>query len=179
MEWEEEQQISLWEMARNAKAMKEALELERKRELYYAELYDDIRLFSIRYADKTDPRGLSPSVEDQALDIIDAKNAYELRISKLKRRHDNWTSFLRSMDTFAADALEQHFEHGVDVSKDSLIPAIEEACKRWNAASNGLGKVLDKQTVAYYEYVKKKYPELFVKKPFRDYYTANEYSNAL
>lgn len=156
--------VSAFELTQAARSMQESIKMEREREDYFQELYDDIRYFGYRYSDVSDAPGLSPSTESNALDIIDCKQAYDLRIIKLRKRYKRWRAFLQLVDSTTADVLESHFEKGITVKDEVLRQVIRKAVRAWEGMEQARGKEMDEQTREAYEVFRKQYPELFKKR---------------
>lgn len=155
----------LWEIKDAANALDQAYKLEAYRNTYFQDLYDDIGLFSVRYADDTDERGASPSVESQALRIIDAKEAYDKRIAKLKTKHDRWQAFLQSLDKNAAELLKTQLKENGKSLDGHIRIVFSRILQQWEKESKAIEIQEEKAAKALARYLRKKHPESFTERP--------------
>lgn len=170
---EETQQLSVWNMLQNAKAMQEALKMEWERADYFHELYTDIRYYGYRYNDGSDPPGQSPATDTQALEILDAKRAYDLRIIKLKEKYSRWRAFLQTIDDKTAQLLENHFELGQEVTHRDLTFLLRSASRAWESMESAREKGTEEEVREEYQEMCRKFPELRRKKSRRHPYLIN------
>lgn len=153
--------LSLWELQDSAKAMQEAVKMEQEREAYFQSLYDDVRYFGYRYSTPEETPGQTPSVEVQALEIIDAKQSYDRRISRKKEKYSRWCIFLEKVSPMTADIFRQLFEMRKPVDQKLLERALREGAKEWESIEDGRGKELDEEAMDYLEYMREHFPYLF------------------
>ncbi|MBT2569845.1 hypothetical protein [Planococcus sp. ISL-110] len=159
-ELDENRRLSVFELTQSATAMVEALKLEWEREDYYESLCEDIRYYAYRYDDGSGIPGASPATEVQALEILDAKNAYDLRIIKLKEKYSRWRAFLWSIDEGTATTLENYFEKRVELSPEVITKAIQKASRAWEKEENLRARALDYQAKEDYTELCERFPEL-------------------
>lgn len=157
----QENRAILWEMKDAANAQEHARKLEAYRNTYFQDLYHDIIIFSVRYSDVTDERGFNPSVESQALRIIDAKEAYDKRIMKFKIKSYRWQTFIQSLDEETARLLEEQVKRNGQELRGRLKRKLEPILARWEDDSRKREKQEEKAAKAQLVYMKKKHPELF------------------
>lgn len=162
---QEEDHLSGWELRQMASALQEAKEMERDRAAYFASLYSDIRYPSIVLEDITERTARVVDVEYQALDVIDKKKAYDLRIAKLKEKYGRWRAFLKQLDPQVAELLRNYFERGIAVQHDILEPAVKMAAKIWTKNDRSRGYALDAEAKEDYKEFRKQFPDLFKAKP--------------
>lgn len=155
--------LTLWELQDSASSMKKALKLERERASYFQSLYDDIRYYAYRYCDPVDSNGESPSVEYQALEILDAKNSYNRRIEKNKEKYVRWTVFLQMVSPKTADILKRRIELRERVEETAFRLAMKEGSKVWEKLEYGRGRSLDDEAKDHLKYLGENFPELFRK----------------
>lgn len=164
-EAEEIRRLSVWDFISGANALQEANRLEEQRSEYFEELYSDIRLHKVRYSDATEPFYESPAVDAQAMEIIDAKDAYDLRIIKLKEKHRRWKVFLQLIDESISSVLIQHFEKGEKVSPHQLRSTLRMASKLWEGEEESREKALDFEAQEKLREFREQFPDLFKAKP--------------
>lgn len=154
-----EEGLTVWELQQSATALQEAEKLIQNRELYFEQLYDDIRYFAVRYEDAP-TLGSNPSVEYQALTIIDSKRAYNRRIEKLKEKFIRWRGFLRGFSKSDADLLRRYFEEGDPIPHDTIKRLLSKAERKLTASEEARGKSLDAEAREQYKEYRKKHPGL-------------------
>jgi hypothetical protein len=94
------------EIRKMEKSITYAERMEQDQRRHFAELYQNITCSHTEYT-LEGPRIAGHSVEAQALDIADAKDAYISRIGSLKRRYEQWQQYKNQLDVFDTNLLNQ------------------------------------------------------------------------
>lgn len=160
-----EQSLVTWELHQSATALQEAEKLMQNREFYFEMLYEDVRYFAYSY-DVEPTAGENPSVEYQALKIIDSKRVYNKRIEKLKDKFIRWRAFLKHFSKSEADLLQRYFEEGDSIPRETIDRLLIKVKRVLIASENAREKVLDDVAKEEYrEYRKRNQEKLRAKLP--------------
>jgi len=95
------------EIRKMENAIFHAERMEQDQRRHFAELYQNIITCSHTEYTLEGPRIAGQSVESQALDIVDAKDAYISRIGSLKRRYEQWQQYKSQLDAFDTNLLNE------------------------------------------------------------------------
>ncbi|MGO1059345.1 hypothetical protein ACTL32_09485 [Planococcus sp. FY231025] len=134
-----------WELSNSAKSLEEASIMRKNRASYFASLYDDIIIHQSRYSDGSDSYFGSPSVEHNAMDIMDKKMAYDTRIAKLMDKYGRFRTFLQQIDSDASRLFRSYFEKGDVLPDENLNAALKRYCSYWDEYDTDRGRMLDEE----------------------------------
>ncbi|WP_172373535.1 hypothetical protein [Sporosarcina jiandibaonis] len=159
-EAEENRRITMYELAKNAQAKNEANQMKKDRASYFESLYEDIRYYSVRIDPFREGSG-NPAVDYQAMEIIDAKIAYDKRIMKLNERYARWRGFLHKFNKQESDLLRRYFENGDPISYETIRRLLFKAGRILESSEEARGKAMDQETMEEYREYQKQFPERF------------------
>lgn len=159
-EEEENRRITMYELAKNAQAKNEANRMKQNRADYFEILYEDIRFYSVRLDPFRKGSG-NPAVDYQALEIIDAKAAYDKRIIKLDERHSRWRGFLHNFNKQESDLLRRYFEDGDPIPYETIKRLLYKAGSMFESFEEARGKARDDETKEEFSEYRKQFPERF------------------
>lgn len=159
-EEEENRRITMYELAKNAQAKSEAERMKQERANYFESLYEDVRYYSVRLDLFTEGSG-SPAVDHQALEIIDAKMAYDKRIIKLNERYSRWRGFIQMFDKNESELLRRYFEDGDKIPYETIRRLLFKAGRMLESYEEARGKAMDHETMEDFKRYRKQFPERF------------------
>jgi len=145
-EQEETENILMQDVHQAAQSLNAALKMERERLEYFESLYD----FSYGVSNLTEEPVYLGSTESKALYIIDQKQAYEMRIGKLKERYSRFKGLVRGLPNNDKRMITNYFEHGHKVDYDELRACINRVSKYMEEAEEAREKALDHEAAQKY-----------------------------
>ena len=146
IEREEQQNIVMHDLYLGAQSLKLAKKMECERQEYFDSLYD----FTYGVSNVTEEPYYLGSTESNALRIIDQKEAYNLKIVKLKERYSHFRGVLSGLNQNDSNLLRNYFENGYKVEYEELRACISRLSSYLNEQEEARGKSLDVEAAKRY-----------------------------
>lgn len=159
VEEEENQRVLMYDLYLGAQSLKLAKKMERERKEYFESLYE----FSYGISNVTDEPLYLGSTESKALNIIDEKESYDLKITKLKERYSRFKGVLSGLNLYDSNLLRNYFENGYRVDYEELRACIGRLSSHLNVQEEAREKALDAEAVEDLREYRKQNPEKFRK----------------
>lgn len=141
-----QQNIVMYDLYSGFQSLKLARRMERERKEYFESLYD----FSYGVSNITDEPLYLGSTESKALNIIDQKESYDLKIAKLKERYSHFKGVLRGLNENDSNLLRNYFENGYKVDYEELRACVSRLSSYLNEQEEARGKSLDAEAMEKY-----------------------------